>query len=117
MAAAGVYSAVTYNLSQREKELGIRIAMGATPLHIAFAVCRHYATLGAIGGLMGTLVGGASVRLFSKGLSLFEVDSFDVSVFASAFAICVFVVLASVVAPALRATRVSPAALLLRDVA
>ncbi|HYL78368.1 MAG TPA: ABC transporter permease [Bryobacteraceae bacterium] len=115
LAAGGMYAAATYNLSERRREIGVRMAMGAGRADIARMVYRHYGRLAAIGGLIGTATGAALSRVFGSGLNLFETSGFDLQVFAIVPVACAIVVLASVAAPALRAMAVNPGQLLRDD--
>jgi predicted permease len=106
LSAIGIYGVMSYLVTQRTREFGIRLALGASRREIVGVVLRQGATLIAIGAVIGI---GATIglsRVFD-GL-LYEVTPIDPS---SALAIALLVgsaVLACVI-PAFRATRVDPA--------
>jgi predicted permease len=106
LAATGVYGLVSYAVSQRQKEVGIRMALGAQPAHILTLVLRQfYAPVGA-GIVIGmAMAAGLSVALRSM---LFGMSNFDPLSYAAA--ILFFVVLAATAAlvPARKALRVDP---------
>jgi putative ABC transport system permease protein len=112
LALGGMYAAATFGLSLRTQEIGIRIAMGATLAQIISLVYRHYIRLAALGSLLGVALGASITRFFTRGVKVFEVDSYDPSVFFFVTVFCTGVVLASVILPVLRAIKVDPSQLL-----
>jgi hypothetical protein len=106
IAAIGVYGVATYSMAQRTKELGIRIAMGATRRDIATIVLRH-AVLPALAGMaMGVPVAAASTRLL--GSLLYGVTPLDVGSFAAAGGVLSLAALAATIAPTRRVLRLDP---------
>ncbi len=112
LAAGGMYSAAAYGVSRRKREVGIRLALGASRGGIAILLSRHYAKLAVIGALAGTAVSAEACRRLGGGLALIDTESYDPRALALAPAVCVFVVLASVAIAAIRAADVSPSELL-----
>jgi predicted permease len=110
MAAMGIYGVMSYAVSQRERELGIRMALGANHREVV----RMVASQGARWVALGTIAGLAGAVLLSRILSgvIFEVSLFDPATFASVAGILVVVALLSNWVPARRATRVDPIATL-----
>ncbi len=106
LSVAGVYGVLSYSVSQRVREIGIRMAMGAQSADILRMVVGQGALLSIIGIVIG--VGGALVlsRLMT-GL-LYEVRPADPVVFFGCSALIGFVALASSYIPARRATRIDP---------
>jgi predicted permease len=110
MASMGIYGVMSYAVSQRERELGIRIALGADRADVTRMVAAQGAklvALGAIAGLMGAVLLGRMLSGVVYGISLF-----DPLTFASVTGILVAVALVSNWVPARRATRVDPIAAL-----
>jgi predicted permease len=106
LAAIGLYSVMTYAVSQRTQEMGIRMAMGALPGDVAGLVLREGLRLTVPGLLAGGVIALAAARIV-RGL-LVDVSASDPLTFASA---AVFLGLVAAIAsylPALRATRVDP---------
>ena len=107
LAAVGVYAVISYSVSQRTQEIGIRMALGAARSAVMRMVLGQALTLAAIGVAAGA--GGAWMltRLMQK--LLFGVEPSDPVTFAAVAALLAAVAAAAAVVPALRATRVDPA--------
>ena len=106
LAAIGMYALMAYSVQQRTREIGIRIAFGASPAAVRNSVVAQSARLAAVGVIFGV---GAALALSRLMASLvFGIDTWDPAVFASVAAILTIVALAAAYVPALRATRVSP---------
>ena len=106
LAAVGVYGVISYAVSQRTQEIGVRVALGAQRRDVLRLIVGHGALLGVIGVAIG-LVGALAVTRFLRTL-LFGVSPFDVASFAGvASALTVIALLASYI-PARRAARVDP---------
>jgi putative ABC transport system permease protein len=106
LALVGIYAVVSYAVTQRTRELGVRIALGAARSDVAALVLRHSGLLVGLGiglGLIGAL---ATTRVLRA--LLYEVQPTDPVVFASLTFVTVIVALAASAAPAVRATRVDP---------
>jgi putative ABC transport system permease protein len=104
LAAIGLYGVIAYGVSQRRREFGVRIALGARASQIGRMVLLE----GARMALAGLVVGGIAAFALSRVVStlLFEVDARDVSVFALVSFGLIAVALIACVIPARRATRV-----------
>jgi len=104
LAAIGVYGVIAYSVAQRTREIGIRVALGATSADVAGMVVRRGIVLGAIGGGIGLLVALAVTRLLSS--LLYEVTPRDpLTLIGIAATLTVVVLLASWI-PARRAAKV-----------
>ncbi len=106
LAGVGVYGVLNYSVTRRTRELGIRLALGATPGDVRGLVIREAGRL----ALAGVAIGVAGALLLTRAMTslLFEVRPFDPAVFfllASALAI---LVVFACYAPARRAMRVDP---------
>ena len=106
LSAIGVYSVLAYLVSQRTKEIGVRLAIGASPSGVVWLFVRESMVLTVIGltaGLVGALAAGQWMRPF-----LFGVTPADPTTFAGVgCALTVAAVLATYV-PARRAASVDP---------
>jgi putative ABC transport system permease protein len=113
LAAAGISSVMAYSVAQRRRELGIRIALGATRARVLELVVREAMRMAGVGIAVGLLFAIAATR----GLTplLFAVSPQDPAVLGSAAALLAAVALASSLVPALRAARVDPLAALRSD--
>ena len=107
LVSLGVYSVISYSVSQQAREIGIRMALGASPRDVRSQVVA--AGLGFI--LMGVGIGMLFVFLVGRVLAsqLFGVSWYDPMTLGSAIAVLVVVGLASSYLPSIRATRVDPA--------
>ncbi|MFN2567634.1 MAG: ADOP family duplicated permease [Gemmatimonadaceae bacterium] len=106
----GIYSVVAYTVSRRIPELGLRIALGATPSDVHRLVVRQ-GVLVTLAGIAAGLVAAASLIGFLRGL-LFEVSPRDPASFATMSLLLFAIATAASYLPARRAARVDPIAAL-----
>jgi putative ABC transport system permease protein len=106
LAAVGIYGVVSFSVSQRTREIGVRMALGALPTDVV----RHFVRMGLrpvlLGLALGLVASLVAVRLLS-GL-LYEVPHTDPVTFVAVPAILVAVAALAALLPARRATRVDP---------
>ena len=106
LAALGIYGVLTYSISQRTRELGLRMALGARASHTIGLVLRD-----SLGFLLAGVVAGLAVAvLLTRSLAriLYGVGPFDLVSFSLAAGLLLFVGVAASLLPARRATRVNP---------
>jgi putative ABC transport system permease protein len=106
IASVGIYGVLAYSVSQRTGEIGVRMALGATPRDALRLVIREGMIVVAIGigaGLLGGLALGRAVSSL-----VFGVPVRDPAVFIGVAATLGIVALAACTIPALRASRVDP---------
>jgi predicted lysophospholipase L1 biosynthesis ABC-type transport system permease subunit len=103
----GIYGVISYSVSQRTREIGIRMALGAEDREVRGMFVRHAFLLTAVGVAIGV---GAAVAL-TRAMSslLFEVNPVDPITYAAVAAILVAAALLASYLPARRATAVDPA--------
>jgi len=106
LAAVGVYGVISYAVSQRTREIGVRVALGAQRSDVLRLIVGHGAFLGALGVAIG-LVGALSVTRFLRTL-LFGVTPFDPVSFVGVAALLTAIALIASYVPALRAAKVDP---------
>jgi putative ABC transport system permease protein len=106
LAMAGVYGVMAYVVGQRMNELGLRVALGASPGDIMGLVMRQGLWMALIGVGVGLAVSVAATQLLQK--MLFGVKPFDPLTYGAVAAILIGVALAATYLPARRATRVDP---------
>jgi putative ABC transport system permease protein len=106
LAIAGVYGVMAYTVNQRVPEIGLRVALGASPSDVIQLVLREGALLVAIGLAVGAALSLAGGR-FISGL-LFGVSARDPLVFAGVSALVAIAALAACLIPGRRALRVDP---------
>jgi predicted permease len=110
LAAVGIYGMIAYSVNQRVREIGLRMALGATPANVQFAVLREGFRMVAIGTALGLGIAFASSR--AVGGMLFGIGPRDLVTFAAVPVILAVAALLASWIPARRATRVDPAATL-----
>ena len=106
LAVVGVYGVVSYGASQRTREMGIRLALGADPAVVRGLVLRQGAGLVIVGIVCGLLVAAGVTRALSR--MFFLVGSMDVATFAVVTALLSAIALVACYLPARRAMRVDP---------
>ena len=104
--AAGVYALLGFIVAQRSREIGVRLALGATPSRTTAMVVRQSLTWAIPGMLLG-LFTAAALGQFVQPL-LFDTSARDPLVFAAAGVAIVVIAAAASAGPALRASRVDP---------
>jgi ABC-type antimicrobial peptide transport system permease subunit len=112
LAAIGLYGVLAYTVSQRTREIGLRMALGAAPAAVRRMVLRQVAWMTAIGGVLG--LAGAVWLGLKAGSLLYEMKGFDPAVLALSGLALTIVALAAGFIPAYRASQVDPM-LALRD--
>jgi predicted permease len=106
VAALGLYSVLAYDVSRRIRELGIRVALGASGADIGRIVVRRalrVAFAGALAGFFIVIAAGPAVRPL-----LFETSAREPAAFAFAAAILFGIALLAAIVPTRRASRVDP---------
>jgi len=102
----GVYGVTAYAVGQRSNEIGLRMAMGATPGDVLRLIFKQGIRLAAVGMALGFLGALAGTRLLTS--MLFEVAPGDPGTYGGVAAILGFMVLSAVYVPARRAANVDP---------
>jgi putative ABC transport system permease protein len=106
LAIAGVYGVMAYTVNQRVPEIGLRVALGASPADVIGLVLREGAALVVIGLLIGAALSLAGAQLIS-GL-LFGVSARDPFVFVAVSMLVAIAALAACLVPGRRALKVDP---------
>ena len=106
LAAIGIYGVIAYLVSQGARELGIRLALGATPRDLLLLVVRQGMSVAVIGRSLG-LAGAFVLTRFMRAL-LFGVQAGDPVTFAAIAATLTLVALAACYVPARRASKIDP---------
>ena len=110
LAAIGLYGVMSYAVAQANRELGLRMALGAGAADLFRGIISRGLRLTAVGVLCGATAGLALTRLFGK--LLYNVSPNDPLAFASAVAVMTIISVAACFLPAWRATRTDPARVL-----
>ena len=106
LAAVGIYGLMAFAVAQRANEIGLRLALGATRVHVIWLILREASLLAALGlgiGLVGSVVVGRTMRS-----TLYGVGAMDLSVIVSVGMILFVTALFASYLPARRAARIDP---------
>ena len=115
LSVAGLYGMLSYTLTQRTKEIGIRIALGATAATVVRLVMRQSARLAGVGAVVGLTVAFAALKALGAVIPFKTVSMVDGLAFGGGL---LFVAIATALAayrPAARAARIDPAETLRAD--
>jgi ABC-type antimicrobial peptide transport system permease subunit len=110
LALVGVFGLVAYTVGQRTREIGLRLALGATYRRVAALMVRQAlvpAAIGSAAGIVGGILGSRVLQTF-----LFEIEPTDPATFAMAIGLFLVASTTAAVVPALRAFKIDPAATL-----
>jgi putative ABC transport system permease protein len=113
LAAIGLYAVMAFSVSRRVREMGIRMALGASAGSVVRLICRQGAKQIVVGMTLGLLVGAGLVRMVR--ILLFEVQPSDPSVFGIVASVLGAAAFVACIIPAVRATRVDPLVALRSD--
>jgi len=107
LAAVGIYGIVSYSVSRRTHEIGIRLAIGAEPIDVLILILKQGTKL----AFMGIAAGIGAALLLTRLMShlLFGVSATDPLTFAAVAILLGLITLLASYIPARRATRVDPA--------
>jgi ABC-type antimicrobial peptide transport system permease subunit len=110
LAAIGLYGVLSYSVVQRERELGVRIALGAAAANIARLVTVRVMAMVMLGAIAGVLMGLVSVRYVES--LLYGVKGTDVSMLVMPCAVLLGAALLASLPAVLRALQIDPAMML-----
>ena len=106
LGAIGIYGVINASVVQRTREIGVRMALGATNWNVLRTVLKQSLTISASGVVLG-LAGAIASASLLRGL-LFGVSVFDATIVGVVVTLLAVVSVAAALAPALRASRVDP---------
>jgi putative ABC transport system permease protein len=106
LAMVGVFGVLAYTVQQRRREIGVRMALGATSARVMWLVFRDAGWMIATGAVAGVALAGLSGRLIAT--FLFGVDALDALTFVSVPVLIVLTAIVAAAAPAWRASRINP---------
>ena len=113
LAAVGIYGLVSYSVTQRKQEIGIRMALGAQPKQVLTMVLLEHLALVFVGAIVGVFAAVGFGRLI--GSLLFGVSPTDAATYAQVIVLYAAVTLLASFLPALRASRLNPSASLRKE--
>lgn len=106
LAGIGIYSLLSFGVSQRTSEIGLRLALGARQSSVTWMVLREGGTMAAAGAVTGLVIAYLAGRAMEA--LLFGVRPGDIGTYAAAVGLVLLMTLAGCVLPARRAARVDP---------
>jgi putative ABC transport system permease protein len=106
LAAVGLYSVLSYAVTLRTREIGVRVALGAEPSAVSGIVLRQSAGI-VIAGIAAGLAGAFALTRFMQSI-IYGVSSFDPETFAAVTALLAATALTASYLPARRAARIDP---------
>lgn len=106
LAAIGVYGVMSLVVSERTREMGLRLALGANPSAVLRMIVRQAITLAGIGAIAGIVAAAALTPLMAS--QLFGVSAIDPMTFLAVPLLLVVVAMTAALLPGLRAMRVDP---------
>jgi predicted permease len=106
LAAIGLYSVMGYSVAQRTNEIGIRVTLGAQPVHVLRLIVGQGMVFALAGLAIGSLAAVALARVVSS--ALVAVSPADPAIYTAAAVFTVLIALVSTAFPAWRAVRVDP---------
>jgi putative ABC transport system permease protein len=106
LAAAGIYSVISYSVSRRTQEIGIRMALGAQRGEVTAMVLRHGLVVVAAGIVIGLVVTFAIANLIRS--QLYQVSATDPLTYVAVSLLLLGVAMVACYVPARRASRVDP---------
>jgi predicted permease len=106
LAALGIHGLLAFSVSQREREIGVRVALGAQPRDVLRMVVRHGIRLAAVGVVAGVFIAYGAGRAMTALLA--GISPADPAAFAAAAALAIAMALAGSFLPARRAVKLDP---------
>jgi putative ABC transport system permease protein len=106
LAVTGVYAVAAYHVASRMRDLGVRVALGASAVQVARASIARTTILGLVGGAAGVLAALALSRVLTA--TLYDTSPLDPGVYAAVVAALLLALVAASALPVRRALRVDP---------
>jgi putative ABC transport system permease protein len=113
LAVVGLYGAIAYLVTRRTREIGVRIALGATPDHVLMLVVRQGMWIAGAGILVGMIA--AALAAQALPLGLYGVTPLDPRTYIAVMVALTLTAAIAAFVPALRAVRIDPARALTQD--
>ena len=113
LAVVGIYGVLSYQVTQRTREIGIRMSLGATPANVVRLVLMQGLRLAFWGFAIGVISAYATRRLISSSLQMIKAD--DPAIFFATPVLLLLVAMVACSVPALRASRINPMVALRQD--
>jgi len=115
LSVSGLYGVLIYTVNQRTREIGIRVALGATGAAVVRLIVKQSARLAGIGAAIGLIVAFGGLKALTSVVRLQTISLLDATAFAAAVALVVGAAVLAAYQPARRATRIDPSQALRAD--
>ena len=109
LSISGLYAVLSYLLAQRTREIGIRMALGASAASVVSLVMRQCARLAGVGAVIGLSLAFAALAALRALVRLEAVSLLDAAAFATGLTVVLIATAAAAYQPARRSTRIDPA--------
>jgi len=109
LSISGLFGVLMYNVNQRTREIGIRMALGASAVAVVRLVMHQSARFAAMGGVIGLIAAAGVMRAMDAAVQFNEVSMFDAVAFMAAPLLVLSAAALAALQPARRATSVHPA--------
>ena len=106
LAALGIYGVLSFLVRARTREIGVRVALGATPMAVTMLVVRQAMTWTVTGAAIGTVIALVATRLLAG--FLYGINATDPLTFGAVLGLLTVIACLAALIPALRASRVDP---------
>jgi predicted permease len=115
LSVSGLYGVLIYTVNQRTREIGIRVALGATGAAVVRLIVKQSARLAGIGAAIGLIVAFGGLKALTSVVRLQTLSLLDATAFAAAAVMVVGAAVLAAYQPARRATRIDPSQALRAD--
>ncbi len=115
LSVSGLYGLLIYTVNQRTREIGIRVALGATGAAVVRLIVRQSARLAGIGAAIGLIVAFGGLKALTSVVRLQTISLLDARAFAAAVTLIIGAAVLAAYQPARRATRIDPSQALRAD--
>ena len=106
IAALGLFAVISYLVTQRRREIGVRLALGGQPMSVGRRVVGDAVRMAGLGAVAGVAIAMIAAPLVQS--LLYETSAREPALAITAMSVLILVAVVAAVAPAMRATRVSP---------
>jgi ABC-type antimicrobial peptide transport system permease subunit len=108
LTVSGIYGVMSYLVSQRTKEIGIRMALGANTAAVLWMVVKQSMKMAALGITAGVLLAAGVSRLLASQMEMILVNPFDVMAYAGGVMLVILAAVAASYIPSRRAAQIDP---------
>jgi ABC-type antimicrobial peptide transport system permease subunit len=108
LTVSGIYGVMSYLVSQRTKEIGIRMALGANTAAVLWMVLKQSMRMAALGITAGVVLAAGASQLLASQMEMVMVNTFDVPAYAGGVMLVIFAAVVASYIPSHRAAQIDP---------